>query len=83
MFSDKFLKNEWSNKSFRDYIKRVYITDDDCVIVAVNLGSMTNEKMKLVVQELSNRNIKTNDNNQIYSYQEQRFTFLPKVFSPM
>ena len=75
MFSEKFLKYEWTNKTFGEYVKRIYVTDENCVIVAVNLGSMTNEKMKLIVQELSNRNIKTNDINQIYSYQEQRYVF--------
>ncbi len=69
MVSESFLKNEWSNKSFREYIKRIYLTDRDTVLVFVNLASVTNEKMSVLIKEMKHRNVKTNDSAQVYAYE--------------
>ena len=71
MFSEKFTKNEWSDKQFREFMKKIY-SMDNCVLVAINLGSMTDDKIKTMFKELTTRNIKTNDINQIYAYKTRQ-----------
>lgn len=73
IFSEKFLKYEWSNKTFREFMKRVYLTDKDTVLVAVNLGGMKNEKINVIFKELSIRNVKTTDNIQVYTYNAHQY----------
>ena len=72
MFSEKFTKDEWSDKQFRDFIKKIYLTDRSCILVPVNLGSMTSERIKVMFTELTSRNIKTNDINQLYAYKSRK-----------
>jgi len=72
MFSEKFTKDEWSDKQFRDFVKKIYLTDRSCILVPVNLGSMTSERIKVMFTELTSRNIKTNDINQLYAYKSRK-----------
>jgi len=69
MLSEKFLKNEWSNRNFREFIKRVYLTEKETILVFINLGSMSNEKTEVLIKEIKNRNVKTSDNTPVYIHE--------------
>ena len=45
IFSRKFLKEEWANKSFRNVLRNVCINDEFCVIVAINVGALTQKEI--------------------------------------
>ena len=63
MFSDSFLKYEWSNKSFRECVQRIYKQDKYGVIVAVNLGRLSTRKLQIAVDSLD-----THANGKNYEY---------------
>lgn len=58
IFSEKFLNNEWNNKTFRDYIKNIAFADKSCIIVPINQDGLSEYRMNLILDEL---NAKIND----------------------
>ena len=53
MFSEKFIREEWNNKNFRELSGNIYRCDKFCLILAICLGEISNEKITKVIKELS------------------------------
>lgn len=77
IFSEKFLNNEWNNKTFHDYIKQIASTDKACIIVPINLGELSEPRMNSILNEFNARKIDThkklltNNNSNSYNLKKE------------
>lgn len=51
IFSEKFFNHEWNNRIFHEYIRKIHENDSLCIVVIINLGSISEEKMNSVLNE--------------------------------
>jgi hypothetical protein len=52
IFSRKFYEHEWKNKSFRSLLREICRTDSCCVIVALNVGELSQKRIDLLLSEI-------------------------------